>query len=90
MNFREEPKMLVQAVEGSISKEFFIMAMYSGKVPIVVAFAPTQLKLTAQWLMHYLAQYEREYGPVPAEWKPPIPSPVNFNNPPPPSPGNIK
>lgn len=74
-NWKNEHKIFIETVEGSMSKDIFLMAMLSGEIPTVVAMTPKLMKIISQWFTHYTKQYEEQYGEIKHNWIPPTKTP---------------
>lgn len=60
----------------AFSQEFFVMGMLTGETGATYALTPQHMKRLAQNLAHNVADYEKQFGEVHAEWQPGIQSPI--------------
>ncbi len=52
------------------------MGMMVGQQGVAYVLTPQHMKRLGQYLGHQLSEYERKFGPINAEWKPGIESPI--------------
>jgi hypothetical protein len=81
-DLKRAPKLFCESINVGYTPEFFIMALSSGNHNQIYTLTPQHAKRLQQYLTHQLAEYEKEYGEVKAEWSPTIVSPVQRANPP--------
>lgn len=63
-DWHEEPRQLIDNVEGGITREIFTIALFSGNFPSVFGFTPSHMIRIKEWISYHVAMYEKEYGPI--------------------------
>ncbi len=81
-DLKQAPKLFCESINVGYTPEFFVMGLSSGSQAAIYSLTPQHAKRLAQYLMHQVAEYEKEHGAVKAEWSPKIVSPVQRANPP--------
>jgi hypothetical protein len=76
MDLSKVPKQFCENITAAFSQEFFVMGMITGENGIAYALSPQHMKRLAQYLAHQIADYEKQFGVINAEWKPGIQSPI--------------
>ncbi|OGG50344.1 hypothetical protein A2704_05360 [Candidatus Kaiserbacteria bacterium RIFCSPHIGHO2_01_FULL_54_36b] len=76
MDLSKLPKQFCENIACAFSQEFFIMSMLSGEEAKAYALTPQHMKRLAQYLAHQIAEYEKQFGEIKAEWTPGIQSPI--------------
>lgn len=76
MDLSKVPKQFCENITAGFSQEFFVMGMLTGENGVAYALSPQHMKRLAQYLMHEIAGYEKQFGVINAEWKPGIQSPI--------------
>ena len=76
MDLTKVPKQFCENISVAFSQEFYVMAMLAGENCIAYALSPQHMKRLAQYLAHQIADYEKQFGEIKAEWKPGIQSPI--------------
>ena len=76
MDPNQAPKQFCDNISVSFTEEHFSMLLFSGTESKGFALSPAHMKRLAQYLTFQMAEFERRYGPVSAEWKPGIESPI--------------
>ena len=76
MDLGKIPKQFCDNVVAARSKESFIMGLLAGEAGSFFAFSPQHFKRLVQNLTHQLAEYEKHYGSIDAEWVPGVESPI--------------
>ena len=76
MDLSKVPKQFCENISAAFSQEFFVMGMITGENGIAYALTPQHMKRLAQYLAHQIADYEKQFGEIHAEWKPGIQSPI--------------
>jgi len=76
MDINKVPKQFCENISVAFSQEFFVMAMITGETGIAYALSPQHMKRLSQYLTHQIAEYEKAFGGIEAEWKPGIRSPI--------------
>lgn len=76
MDLTKVPKQFCENISVAFSQEFFVMAMLAGENGIAYALSPQHMKRLSQYLAHQIADYEKQFGEVKAEWHPGIQSPI--------------
>jgi len=77
------PKQYCDNVRLMSSEEAFLFVASSGSTASVYVFSPAHLKKLSQMILKHITDYEKQFGPIKAEWNPNIPSPfVDLKNPP--------
>ncbi|MEK7530834.1 MAG: hypothetical protein AAB573_03115 [Patescibacteria group bacterium] len=76
MDIQKVPKQFCDNISVAYSQEFFVMTMLTGEVGETYALTPQHMKRLAQYLAHQIADYERKFSVINAEWKPGIESPI--------------
>jgi len=76
MDFNKIAKQFCENITVAFSQEFFVMGMLTGENGIMYALTPQHMKRLSQYLAHQIADYEKQFGPINAEWVPGIQSPI--------------
>ena len=76
MDLNKIPKQFCENIMVAFSQEFFVMGMLTGETGVTYALTPQHMKRLAQNLAHNVADYEKQFGPIQAEWTPGIQSPI--------------
>ena len=76
IDFNKVAKQFCENISVAFSQEFFVMGMITGENGIAYALSPQHMKRLAQYLGHQIAEYEKKFGTINAEWKPGIESPI--------------
>lgn len=76
MDLSKVPKQFCENISVAFSQEFFVMSMITGEQAITYALTPQHMKRLAQYLTHQIADYEKQFGNINAEWVPGIQSPI--------------
>ena len=76
MDINKVPKQFCENISVAYSQEFFVMAMMTGEAGIAYALSPQHMKRLSQYLTHQIAEYEKNFGEIKAEWKPGMMSPI--------------
>lgn len=76
MDLTKIPKQFCENIAVAFSQEFFVMSMLTGENGIAYALTPQHMKRLAQYLAHQIADYEKQYGAINAEWTPGMQSPI--------------
>ena len=76
MDLSKVPKQYCENISVAFSQEFFVMAMLAGENGIAYALSPQHMKRLQQYLTHQIADYEKQFGEIKAEWHPGIQSPI--------------
>jgi hypothetical protein len=76
MDVNKVPKQFCENISVGFSQEFFVMSMMTGQAGITYALSPQHVKRLSQYLTHQIAEYEKKFGEVKAEWKPGVQSPI--------------
>ncbi len=76
MDFNKIPKQFCENIMVAFSQEFFVMGMLTGETGVTYALTPQHMKRLAQNLVHNVADYEKQFGSIQAEWTPGIQSPI--------------
>ena len=76
MDVNKVPKQFCENISVAYSQEFFVMAMMTGEAGIAYALSPQHMKRLSQYLTHQIAEYEKNFSEIKAEWKPGIMSPI--------------
>ncbi len=72
------PKQFCDNINISRNEEYFLFQMFSGTSNVVYALTPAHVKRLKLALSYYLAEHEKEYGTVEAEWPPKVTSPIQI------------
>lgn len=70
------PKLFCDNMRTSFNDEFFLLEAMSGEVRHVFAITPAHAKRLVQMMQFNVAEFEKEYGEIKAEWPPKVPSPI--------------
>ena len=73
---KQAPKVFCESIQLATTPEYFVMSLNSGADASMYALTPQHAKRLVQYLTHQVAQYEKEYGAIKADWKPQIVSPI--------------
>jgi hypothetical protein len=76
IDLNKVPKQFCENIQVGFSQEFFAMGMLNGETAAFFALTPQHAKRLAQYLAAQVADYERQFGAINAEWKPGIESPI--------------
>ncbi|MBI2048503.1 MAG: hypothetical protein HYT30_01080 [Parcubacteria group bacterium] len=76
MDLTKVPKQFCENISVAFSQEAFVMGMMVGQQGVAYVLTPQHMKRLGQYLGHQLSEYERKFGPINAEWKPGIESPI--------------
>ncbi len=76
MDFNKVAKQFCENITVAFSREFFVMGMLTGEAGIMYALTPQHMKRLSQYLAHQIADYEKQFGTINAEWVPGIQSPI--------------
>lgn len=76
MDFNKVPKQFCENITVAFSQEFFVMGMLTGESGIMYALTPQHMKRLSQYLAHQIADYEKQFAAINAEWVPGIQSPI--------------
>ncbi|MEK7133467.1 MAG: DUF3467 domain-containing protein [Patescibacteria group bacterium] len=76
MDFNKAPKQFCENITVAFSQEFFVVGMLTGESGIMYALTPQHMKRLSQYLAHQIADYEKQFGSINAEWVPGIQSPI--------------
>ena len=76
MDLAKIPKQFCENISVALSKEDFVMGMFTGESGVTYALTPQHMKRLAQYLSHQIIEYEKQFGVIDAEWKPGIQSPI--------------
>jgi hypothetical protein len=79
------PKQYCDSIRIIQSEEAFLLAMFSGGNASVFVLSPGHLKKFSQMVANNIDKYEKQYGPIKAQWNPNVPSPFSpddLKNPP--------
>jgi len=76
MDLSKVPKQFCENISVAFSQEFFIMTMLTGEQGVTYALTPQHMKRLAQYLNHHIADYEKQFATIDAEWTPGIQSPI--------------
>lgn len=76
IDFSKLPKQFCDNISAAFTQEFFAMAMFTGENGVTYALTPQHTKRLAQYLAHQVADYEKQFGEIQAEWQPGVQSPI--------------
>ena len=76
IDLNKVPKQFCDNISAAFSQEFFVMTMLTGETGTTFALTPQHMKRLAQYLGHQIADYEKQYGAINAEWTPGVQSPI--------------
>jgi hypothetical protein len=76
MDLNKIAKQFCENIVVAFSKEFFVMGMLTGEQGATYALTPQHIKRLAQNLAHNVADYEKQFGTIDAQWSPGIQSPI--------------
>jgi len=76
IDLNKVPKQFCENVTVGFSQESFITGMLNGETGVFYVLTPQHMKRLAQYLTHQLSEYEKQFGPINAEWSPGIQSPI--------------
>jgi len=80
MDLNKIPKQYCENVVAARSQESFTLGLLAGEHGAFFAFSPQHFKRLVQNLSFQLAEYEKEYGAVDAQWIPGAPSPIQTSD----------
>lgn len=76
MDINKIPKQFCENITVAFSQEFFVMGMLTGENGVMYALTPQHMKRLLQYLTHQVADYEKSFGDINAQWQPGIQSPI--------------
>ncbi len=76
MDLNKVPKQFCENITVGFSQESFVMGMLNGEAGAFFVLTPQHMKRLAQYLENQIAEYEKQFGGINAEWKPGIESPI--------------
>ncbi len=76
MDLNKVPKQFCENITVGFSQESFIMGMLNGEAGAFYVLTPQHMKRLGQYLDVQIAEYEKKFAPIDAEWKPGIESPI--------------
>jgi len=76
MDLNKIPKQFCDNVVAARTKESFTVGLLTGESGAFYALSPQHFKRLVKNLTYQLAEYEKEYGVVEAEWVPGVESPI--------------
>lgn len=76
MDLSKIPKQFCENIAVAFSQEFFVISMLTGEQGITYALTPQHMKRLSQYLTHQIADYEKQFTKIEAEWTPGIQSPI--------------
>jgi len=76
MDLNKVPKQFCENITVGFSQESFVMGMLNGETGTFFVLTPQHIKRLSQYLAVQIADYEKKFGVINAEWKPGIESPI--------------
>lgn len=76
MDLNKIPKQFCENVIAGHTPENFVILMSVGETAHAYALTPAHMKRLVQSLSHQVGEYEKKFGPIPAQWSPGIESPL--------------
>ena len=76
IDLNKVPNQFCENISVAFSQEYFIISMLTGESGITYALTPQHMKRLQQYLTHQVAEYEKKFGAINAEWVPGIESPI--------------
>ena len=76
MDLTKIPKQFCENIAVALSKEYFVMSMLTGEAGVTYALTPQHMKRLSQYIAFQIAEYEKQFGTIEAEWTPNIQSPL--------------
>ena len=76
MDLNKVPKQFCENVVIGLSQELFVMGMLNGEGGSFFALTPQHMKRLSQYLSHQIAEYEKNFSVINAEWSPFVQSPI--------------
>jgi hypothetical protein len=76
MDLTKIPKQFCENIAVALSKEYFVMSMLTGETGVTYALTPEHMKRLSQYVSYQIAEYEKQFGKIEAEWTPGIQSPL--------------
>lgn len=76
MDLNKVPKQFCENITVGFSQETFVMGMLNGEAGVFYVLTPQHMKRLMQYLGTQVAEYEKKFGAINAEWKPGIESPI--------------
>jgi hypothetical protein len=80
MEINKIAKQFCENITVAFSQEFFVMGMLTGESGIFYALAPQHMKRLQQYLTHQVADYEKQFGTINAQWIPGVQSPIQTSD----------
>lgn len=81
-DLKKAPKLFAENIKIGFSPEYFVLGISSGSQAQIYSLSPGHAKRLQQYLDHEIAEFEKQYGKITAEWNPNVVSPVQRANPP--------
>ncbi len=78
MDLKKIPKQFCENVNIGATPEFFILAMLSGENAMTYALTPQHAKRLSQSLAYNIAEFEKRFGEIKADWTPGVESPLQM------------
>lgn len=79
MDLNKVPKQFCENITVGVSQETFVMGMLNGETGSFFVLTPQHMKRLVQYLGHQVAEYEKQYGEIKADWQPLTQSPIQSN-----------
>lgn len=76
MDFNKIPKQFCENVVAGHSEENFVILMMLGETHVAYALTPQHFKRLAKSFTHQVEQFEKQFGPIKADWLPGVESPI--------------
>jgi hypothetical protein len=80
MDLTKVPKQLCENISVAFTQEYFVIAMLNGDQGTAYALTPQHMKRLAQYLAHQVADYEKKFSEINAEWVPGFQSPIQTSD----------
>lgn len=79
MDFSKIPKQFCENVEIGVTPEFFALKVSSGEESKAYVLTLQHAKRLSQSLSYNVAEFEKKYGEINAQWTPGIQSPIQMD-----------
>ncbi|MBM3272450.1 DUF3467 domain-containing protein [Candidatus Kaiserbacteria bacterium] len=79
MDLNKVPKQFCENITVGVSQESFVMGMLNGETGAFFVLTPQHMKRLSQYLAFQVAEYEKQFGTIKADWQPLVQSPVQTN-----------
>jgi hypothetical protein len=79
-DMQRAPKVFCESIKIGYTPEYVVMAVSSGEQATAYALTPEHAKRLLLYLTHEITEYEKNHGPISAQWTPAVVSPLQPRN----------